>query len=149
MFGTRSFSVWNGDTLAQVFDSGSDLERRTLAALPTVFNASNDNNTPDDRSDNKGPEPEGATVVDVDGRPVAFIGLERIGGVAAYDVSDPAAPRFNSYVNPRNFSLAATDPNNDSGPEVLASVPGSATPSGRPYLLVANEITGSVNVYQL
>ncbi len=146
LFGSRSFSIWNADSIAQVYDSGRELEQRTFAAFPANFNASNDGNAVDNRSDNKGPEPEGATVVDVDGRPVAFIGLERIGGVVAYDVSDPSAPQFDAYVNQRDFSQAAAP---DSGPEVLASVPAGQNATGRPLLLVANEITGTVLVYRL
>ncbi len=146
LFGSRSFSVWNGNSGAQVFDSGDDLEQLVKSTYPTNFNASNDSVTGDNRSDNKGPEPEGATVVEVDGRPVAFIGLERQGGVVAYDVSDPAAPVFNDYVNERDFTVAAGP---DAGPEVLASVPASANSTGRPLLLVANEISGTVSIFQL
>jgi len=146
LFGSRSFSVWNGNTGAQVFDSGDDLEQLVKSTYPSNFNASNDSTAGDNRSDNKGPEPEGATVIEVDGRPVAFIGLERQGGVVAYDVSDPAAPVFNDYVNERDFTQAAAP---DAGPEVLASVPASANSSGRPLLLVANEISGTVSIFQL
>jgi len=146
VFGSRSFSVWAADSVTQVYDSGRELEERTFAAFPANFNASNDGNAVDNRSDNKGPEPEGATVIDVDGRPVAFIGLERIGGVVTYDVSDPTAPVFNAYVNQRDFSQAAAP---DSGPEVLSSVPADQNATGRPLLLVANEITGTIAIYQL
>jgi hypothetical protein len=77
---------------------------------------------------------------------VAFIGLERIGGVMAYDVSDPEAPVFNAYVNDRDFSQPAAP---DAGPEVLASVPAWENPTGRPLLLVAHEVTGTVAIYRL
>lgn len=146
LFGSRSFSIWKGTDLTQVHDSGRELEERTFAAFPANFNASNDGNAVDNRSDNKGPEPEGATVVNVDGRPVAFIGLERIGGVMAYDVSDPEAPVFNAYVNDRDFTQAAAP---DAGPEVLSSVPAWENPTGRPLLLVAHEVTGTVAIYRL
>ena len=53
------------------------------------FNASNDNNNFDDRSDNKGPEPEGLAVGTIDGRSYVFVGLERTGGIAAYDITTP------------------------------------------------------------
>jgi hypothetical protein len=64
----------------------------------------------------------------------------------AYDVSNPAAPVFNAYVNERDFTQAAAP---DAGPEVLASVPASANSTGRPLLLVANEISGTVSIFQL
>ena len=94
----------------------------------------------------RAPSPRAPPSLDVDGRPVAFIGLERIGGVMAYDVSDPTAPEFNAYVNERDFSQAAAP---DSGPEVLASVPADQNPTGRPLLLVANEVSGTVAIYRL
>jgi hypothetical protein len=62
-FGARSISIWTA-TGQQVWDSGDEIEQRTRN-LPTVaFNA---NHTPgqnvlDDRSDNKGPEPEGVVL---------------------------------------------------------------------------------------
>src|SRR5678815_1805137 len=97
-FGARSFSVWtSGGTL--VSDSGDELERITAAAYPQNFNATNTGNTFDNRSDDKGPEPEGIALGTIDGRPYAFITLERIGGVMVYDVSDPAAPVFVQYLN--------------------------------------------------
>ena len=86
--GGRSFSIWADDG-TQVYDSGSDFERITAAAAPAYFNASNNNSTFDDRSDNKGPEPEAITVGEIDGRTYAFIGLERTGGIVMYDVTDP------------------------------------------------------------
>lgn len=146
LFGSRSFSVWNGLTGAQVYDSGDDLEQLTKATYPSYFNANNDSTTPDTRSDNKGPEPEGTIVIDVDGRPVAFVCLERQGGVAVYDMADPTAPVFNDYVSERDFTVAAGP---DSGPEAMGSVPASENPTGRPLLLVAHEISGTVAVYRL
>lgn len=60
-----------------------------LAAQQLNFNASNDNNTFDNRSENKGPEPEGIVVGQVGDRTYGFIGLERIGGVMVYDITNP------------------------------------------------------------
>ncbi len=84
-----------------VFDSGDKLEQITEAAFPNlppafpaVFNASNANNNFDDRSDNKGPEPEGVTVAKVFGRTYAFICLERIGGVVIFDCKRAEASAF-------------------------------------------------------
>ena len=92
-FGARSFSIFTaGGTL--VSDSGDQLERITAAALPDHFNASNTSDDFDNRSDDKGPEPEGVAVGKVHGRTYAFITLERIGGVVVYDVSNPFRPSF-------------------------------------------------------
>ena len=71
--------------------------------FPANFNASNNNNTLDDRSDDKGPEPEGVTVASLFGRTYIFVMLERIGGVVVYEASNPSAPTFVQYINTRNF----------------------------------------------
>jgi DNA-binding beta-propeller fold protein YncE len=150
--GGRSFSIWQVNSgLTRVFDSGDDFERITAAANPAGFNSDNQSNASfDTRSDNKGPEPEGLALGVIDGKTYAFIGLERIGGVIAYDISVPAAPVFQQYVNTRDFSgdtQAGTA--GDLGPEGLEFVPAAASPTGKPLLIVANEISGSVVIFEI
>ncbi|MBE9204410.1 choice-of-anchor I family protein [Synechocystis salina LEGE 06099] len=72
-YGARSFSIWdsNGNL---VYDSGEDFERIVAESIPDFFNASNSNNSFDNRSDNKGPEPEGVTVGTVGGAPMLLWG---------------------------------------------------------------------------
>ncbi len=148
--GGRSFSIWSADG-TQVFDSDGDLERITAAADPAHFNASNDNNNFDDRSDNKGPEPEGLAVGEIGSRKYAFIGLERTGGIAAYDITTPTAPVFVDYVNNRDFSVAdiASPDVGDLGPEGVLFIPAYESPNFRPLLVVTNEISGTVSTYQV
>ena len=88
--GGRSFSIWSGRRHAGLRQRQPTSSASRPPPYPANFNASNDNNTFDDRSDNKGPEPEGITVGEIDGRTYAFIGLERIGGIMMYDVTDAA-----------------------------------------------------------
>jgi hypothetical protein len=147
VFGTRSFSIWNASTGAQVWDSGSDFEKHTAAAFPRFFNGNHEVNDFDTRSDNKGPEPEGVAIGKIDGRTFAFVGLERIGGVMIYDVSSPAAPSFVTYVNPRDFSGPAVGP--DSGAEIVRFIPANESPTRSPLLLVSNEISGTVTLWRL
>lgn len=153
-FGARSFSVWSTDGRL-VFDSGQQLEEITGQAYPTHFNANSTNNTIDDRSDDKGPEPEGVTVASVFGRTYIFVMLERIGGAVIYDASNPAAPRFVTYVNTRDITVA--DPEEpepgeypgDLGPEAARFVPAEESPNGRPLLIVSNEVSGSLRVFEI
>ena len=92
-FGARSFSIWSAGG-ALVWDSGSDLERITAATFPADFNSTDDENGSfDDRSDNKGPEPEGVTIGEIGGRQYAFVALERIGGVVVYGRHRPRTHR--------------------------------------------------------
>ncbi|MES2840419.1 MAG: choice-of-anchor I family protein [Pseudomonadota bacterium] len=141
-FGARSFSIWSTD-VNRVFDSGDDVEQRTKA-LPNVnFNASHDNNDLDGRSASKGPEPEGVTVGTFGSKTFAFIGLERVGGVMVYDVTNPAAPVYTTYLNTR------TGLTGDRGPEGLTLIKAAQSPNGKPLLVVGNETSGTTAVFQL
>lgn len=146
-FGTRSFSIWNAEDLSLVYDSGSDLERIVEAANPAQFNADNVENGADDRSDDKGPEPEGITVGQIAGTHYAFVGLERVGGIAIYDIDNPAQPVFEGYYNSRDFS--GEEAGGDSAPEGLHFIPASQSPTKTDLLLVAHEVTGTIAVYEL
>jgi len=141
-FGARSFSIWNTD-IQRVFDSGDDLERRTTALPNVLFNASHDNNTLDSRSPSKGPEPEGVVVGKFGKKTYAFIGLERAGGVMVYDVSNPTAASYVTYLNTR------TAVTGDRGPEGLTFIPANRSPNGKPLLVVANEISGTTAIFQI
>jgi len=151
-FGARSFSVrgMNGQLL---WDSGDQIERITAAAYPTRFNASHDNNNLDSRSPSKGPEPEGLTVGNAYGKTYVFVGLERIGGVMIYDLSNPVAPRFIEYTNRRDFSVtpsAATNPaSGDLGPEGLLFINAENSPTGSPLLVISNEVSGTTSFFQV
>jgi hypothetical protein len=148
-FGARSFSIWNAAG-AKVFDSGDALERITAAAFPTRFNASNTNNTFDNRSDDKGPEPEGLTVAKLFGRTFVFIALERIGGIVVYEIVDPTAPTFVQYINVRDFSVSTSAPGaGDLGPEGLFVIDAADSPNGKPLLVVANEVSGTTRIYEI
>jgi Ca2+-binding RTX toxin-like protein len=149
VFGGRSFSIFDADG-DLVFDSGDQFEAIVAAAYPNNFNADNGGNAFDDRSDNKGPEPEAIAIGVVGDRTYAFIGLERVGGVMVYDVTDPAQSQFVQYVNNRDFTQdIETAAAGDSGPEVVQFVAASASPTGKPMLLVANEISGTTTVYDI
>jgi hypothetical protein len=149
-FGGRSFSIRNSRG-ELVFDSGSDFETRLAALLPAQFNSSHDsNNSFDSRSDDKGPEPEGVALGAIGDHVYAFIGLERIGGIMVYDVTNPHAPEYVTYINNRNFSVDATTPAaGDLGPEGLTFISAGISPNKKPLLVVGNEVSGTTTVYQI
>ncbi|NJM79906.1 MAG: T9SS type A sorting domain-containing protein [Flavobacterium sp.] len=147
VFGARSFSIWNATTGTLVYDSGSDFERIT-ASDPTfgaLFNASNDNNNPKNRSDNKGPEPEGITVAEINGATYAFITLERTGGLMTYDITNPLAPIFVSYKNSRNTTALG----GDLGPEGIIYITPQDSPTGKGLIIMANEISATLSMYEI
>ena len=152
VFGGRSFSIWNAATGEQVFDSGSVFERLTALKYGINFNNGNDENDPDGRSDAKGPEPEGVTLGTINGHTYAFICLERMGGVFVYDVSNPYAPEYVQYLNNRDLSK---DPEvdgadaGDLGPEGMTFVAAADSPTGKPLVIVGNEVSGTTSIYQV
>lgn len=143
-FGGRSFSIYEADTMKQVFDSGSDFEKVIAESLPEHFNASNNNTKLDNRSGKKGPEPEDIKIGQIGDRIYAFIGIERVGGIMMYDITNPYAPSFIQYINERDFS---EDIKGDVSPEGLAFVPASASTTGLPTLLAAHEVSGTVTAF--
>ncbi|MFY8018564.1 MAG: choice-of-anchor I family protein [Inhella sp.] len=105
-FGARSFSIWDASNISRVYDSGDELERLSLNMTNAAFNASNSNNTLDSRSPAKGPEPEGVVVGKFGDKFYAFVGLERVGGVVVYDVTNPTKPFFVELLNTRTEATA-------------------------------------------
>jgi DNA-binding beta-propeller fold protein YncE len=148
--GGRSFSIWAEDG-TQMYDSGSDFERITAQRYPAFFNATHASNAFEDRSDNKGPEPEGVVIGQIKGRNFAFIGLERIGGVMVYDVTNPQNARFVQYINSRDFArVPGDDPQvGDLGPEGLAFIAAADSPIDAPLLVVGNEVSGTTAIFRI
>ena len=159
-FGGRSMSIFRvtASGLELVFDTASQMEDTTAATYPDFFNADHRFRVPDSqfdrRSANKGPEPEGIAIGEIDGRTYAFIGLERIGGVMVYDITEPATTEFIQYINNRDFSLP-DDPalltTTDLGAEGLHFIPAAASPDSaeRPLLLVGNEVSGTTTIFAI
>lgn len=155
-YGARSFSIRDARGKL-IYDSGSDFEVITASELPDDFNSNNDENDSfDSRSDDKGPEPEGVALGRILGRTYAFIGLERIGGIMVYDVTNPYRVSFVDYFSNRDFSVAAQLPDatvnplvGDLGPEGLAFVPAYQSPNRKPLLIVGNEVSGTTTVLQI
>lgn len=145
-YGSRSFSIWNAATGVQVYDSKDDLEQITSTnSFSVMFNASNSLGVPTrkDRSDDKGPEPEGVALGKIGSNTYAFIALERIGGVMVYDVTNPNTPTFVTYVNNCN-PLTGTP---DRGAEGIIFIPQSQSPNGQHIVIAANEISSSLSIW--
>ena len=144
-YGARSISIWTGKGRL-VWDSGDQLERKVAADAPGFFNSNHETNSLDDRSDNKGPEPEGVDVGEIRGRTYAFVGLERQGGFVTFDVTRPTAPRLVQWANNRDYIADPVGP--DSGPEIVRFVAAKDSPTRRPLVVVSNEISGTVTFYE-
>ena len=157
-FGGRSFAIWDADG-ELVFESGNEFERRIARHYPDQFNADNDENGLDEESAASGPEPEGVAVGRVGGAQYAFIGVEEMGGVMVYEVTDPRDPTFVQYVDTRNFAVdpeddidegdAPADAAGDLGPEGLEFVPAAESPIDDPLLVVGFEVSGTTGIYRI
>lgn len=125
-FGARSFSIWNGLTGTQVFDSKNDLDARCITA--GVYD--------DNRSDDKGAEPEGITIGKVGNKTVLFVGLERTDAVAVYDITNATAPTFLQLIKTGD------------APEGVLFIPAINSPIKKSLLIVSSENDGVVKIFR-
>ena len=150
-FGGRSFSIWDANSVEQVFDSGDHIEKLIAAKLPTYFNSNHtDNNSFKGRSDDKGPEPEAIEFATLGNDLFVLIGLERIGGIIVYEINDPKSPKFVSYFNYRNFMVDPKSPQTgDLGIEDIKFISADKSPIKKPLVLVGNEVSGTVSLFSI
>jgi hypothetical protein len=150
MMGTRSFSIWNSANGTLVYDSGSTLEMFAAANDPETFNTNSGSlSKTDERSDDKGPEPEAIAYASLGGRDYAFVGAERQNGIYAFDITDFTKVKVVGYFNTISSSQ-------DSGaayisPESIKFIHAGTNPSGKNLLVVGyegNENNGSVAVFE-
>ncbi|MCT4684719.1 MAG: esterase-like activity of phytase family protein [Roseicyclus sp.] len=111
--GSRGFTVFHRDG-TEVFEAGMSFEY----ALVEI------GHYPEERSGNKGVEPEGMEVGTFNGTPMMFLLAERSSVIGVYDMTDPSAP-----------ALAQLLPSGIS-PEGAIAIP------GRNLLATANEFDG-------
>lgn len=149
VMGGRSFSIWNAETGELVYDS-KDLFEQITAAHPefsAIFNASNTATSPalKNRSDDKGPEPEGVTTAFINGSHYVFVSMERIGGAMIFNVDDPANPVYVGYENNR----LTTGIGPDLGAEGMIFIAPEDSPNGNGLLILANEVSSTLSIYQV
>ena len=162
-YGARSFSIWNTSG-SLIYDSGDEFEQTIAMEEEDNFNSTNDETDSfDARSDDKGPEPEAIEVATINGKHYAFIGLERIGGIMMYDITDPTAPVYVQYINNRDFSVefdvdGEGDPDptaaqlaavGDLGCEDVLFIDGKYSKDSIFYLVTSNEVSGTVSVFKI
>lgn len=167
-YGARSFSIWdqNGNL---IYDSGDDFGKIAASILGDNFNSTHTENKGDNRSDDKGGEPEAIAVGQVGEKTYAFIAQERAGDLFVYDITNPFNTSFVTHYNNRDFEVSFElddDLDNpcdksegmncddapmagDLGPESIKFVDAEDSPNGNALIIVGNEVSGSVTVYQV
>jgi hypothetical protein len=127
-FGTRSFSIWDGATGALVFDSGSKLEKFLIEKMPALYDQ--------DRSDDKGVEPENVAVGTIQNKTFAFVGLERADAVVVVELSNPASPNLLQVLHTGD------------APEGILFISAEDSPNRRSLLVTSCEGDGKIKVFQ-
>jgi PKD repeat protein len=143
MMGTRSFTIWNAATGNRTYDSGNMIETYVANNNPFTFNMNDGSLSKwDERSDDKGPEPEALAYGSVAGRDYVFVGNERENGIIAFDITNTANVTVAGY-----FNTISNNQTKDSGryisPESITFVPADQNPTRKNLLIVGYEGTGT------
>ncbi|TMP51217.1 choice-of-anchor I family protein [Pseudoalteromonas sp. S1612] len=146
-YGARSFTIWDSNGLV-VFDSGDQIARVTASVHGNAFNNNEDENKGDTRSDDKGAEPEALTLGKVGDRLFAFVGLERMGTIMVFDITNPYDVKFQDYFYNRGLEPSA-DISGDLAPEGMTFVPAAQSATNEALLIIGNEISGSIAVWEI
>jgi DNA-binding beta-propeller fold protein YncE len=167
-YGARSFSIWD-QNINLVYDSGDDFGKISASILGDNFNSTHTENKGDNRSDDKAGEPEAIAVGKIGDNTYSFIASERSGDLFIYDISNPFNVSFSAYYNNRDFNIdyeldddlanpcdetegmdcSMIESAGDLGPESIKFVSSDQSPNGMPLLIIGNEVSGSVTVYQV
>lgn len=143
-FGSRGVSIFDGMTGMLIWDSGDMIERAIAKTAPDYFNWNSKKKKVkmDSRSDAKGCEPENVTVGEVAGKRYAFVGLERAGAIAVFDITDmgrsnnPSPALVDLFLDP-----------GDRGPEGVLFIPAEKSPNGAALLVVGYEYSKTLTIY--
>ncbi|NJL19313.1 MAG: hypothetical protein HC901_03295 [Bdellovibrionaceae bacterium] len=130
-YGGRSFSILDS-TGNMVYDSEDITERVMATQFPSLYD--------DGRSDAKGTEPEGITTAMIGSKTYAFVALERARSVIVFDVTDPGNVTYTGVAQRGTL---------DANPEGVLVIPAEDSPCGMPLLVVSNESSNTVAIYQI
>lgn len=125
--GGRTVSVFDARTGVLLGDTGNQID--SAAYAHEVY--------PENRSGNKGSEPEMLTAFELQGKQMLAVGLERADAVVLISLVNPLHPRVEA--------LAPIPGNGAKGPEGIAHY----VVEGQHYLLTANEKNGTVTSFRI
>ncbi len=153
LLSNRSFSIFKNGK--RIYDSGNLLEQLQIEALGVAnINGSWDTTTgkysPQSRSDDKGPEPEGVAVGMVGSSRVAVVGLERMSALVFMDITNPASPKVIKWE--QVLPLEGVKPGSNGlmwSPEGMVFIGAKDSPNGKPLLLTSYEVSGTLSIHQI
>ena len=154
--GSNSMTMYrNGIAL---WDSGELLDQIQITAFGVAningsHSLSSDKSTMNyvgqDRSDDKGSEPEGVAVGMVGNTRVAILGLERMTALAVFDITQPRSPVFQEWLQMLPAKATPAKDVKHWSPEGIVFVPADKSPSGKALIITSYELSGSISIHQI
>ncbi|XP_011675431.2 mesenchyme-specific cell surface glycoprotein isoform X2 [Strongylocentrotus purpuratus] len=160
-YGGRSISIRKASDLSLVYDSGDVIEVKSSQELTNVFNTDTKpltgapEGSADTRSDDYGPECESLAFAEVNGTRLLFVGIERLSAIAIFTFpSGSAIPEFDSFHRAggtdRSYDQLLIDREvGDLDPEDIKFLPYEKSPTGKDFLIVTNNIAGTIAFYDV
>ena len=154
--GSNSMTMYrNGIAL---WDSGELLDQIQIKAFGVAningsHSLSSDKSTMNyvgqDRSDDKGAEPEGVAVGMVGNTRVAILGLERMTALAIFDITQPRSPAFQEWLQMLPAKATPAKDVKHWSPEGIVFVSADKSPSGKALIITSYELSGSISIHQI
>lgn len=133
-YGARSMSIFDEDGNL-VSDTGNIIEKVIAEQFPGQW--------AENRSDDKGPEPEAIKLIELDSWMYALVGLERTNGFMLFDVTDPTLPQFMDYIfNTSDVGIEGID-------FAVMRASSSPTSSAWGWLAISNEVSNTTTFYRV
>jgi hypothetical protein len=154
--GSRSLTIYRSGV--PIWDSGELLEKLQVNALGVAnINGSHAlssdkttvNYTGQDRSDDKGAEPEGVAVGKVGDSRIAVLGLERMSALVIFDVTSPRTPLVVKWIQMMPITSTPVAQATAWSPEGVIFIPAQSSPNGKALFITSYELSGSLTVHQI
>ena len=154
--GSNSMTMYRNGIV--IWDSATLLDQIQTAAFGVAningsHSLSSDKSTMNyvgqDRSDDKGAEPEGVAVGMVGDRRIAILGLERMSALAIFDITVPANPVFQEWLQMLPTKATPAKDVKYFSPEGIVFVPANKSPSGKALIITSYELSGSLSIHQI
>lgn len=154
--GTNSMTIYRNGSV--IWDSGELLDQIQtqafgVASINGSHSLSSDKSTMNyvgqDRSDDKGAEPEGVAVGMVGDRRIAILGLERMTALAIFDITVPKKPVFQEWLQMLPAKATPAKDVKHWSPEGIVFVPADKSPSGKALIITSYELSGSLSIHQI
>jgi len=154
--GSNSMTMYRNGIV--IWDSATLLDQIQTAAFGVAningsHSLSSDKSTMNyvgqDRSDDKGAEPEGVAVGMVGDRRIAILGLERMSALVIFDITVPANPVFQEWIQMLPTKATPAKDVKYFSPEGIVFVPANKSPSGKALIITSYELSGSLSIHQI